>query len=60
MQNRKAQGAFEYILMLAGIIMIVVMIVLILQSNIGNSSANLNQSMTVYNNFTNVSRIFNS
>ncbi len=37
----RGQGAFEYILMLAGVLLIVILIVLILQSNIGGINNNL-------------------
>ena len=37
----RGQGAFEYILMLAGVLLIVILIVLILQSNIGGINNSL-------------------
>ena len=44
--HRKGQGALEYILMLAGILLIVILIVLILQGSIRTSNTQLSGSQT--------------
>ncbi len=53
MESKRAQGAFEYILMVAGVIMIVILVILITQgtvTTINNTlSNNLNQYSTVVN-----------
>ena len=58
MHTRKGQGSFEYILMLAGVVMVVVLVILIVQGNISSSNNVLSRNLNSYNNFTNVSRIF--
>ena len=53
MESKRAQGAFEYILMVAGVIMIVILVILITQgtvTTINNTlSNNLNQYSTIVN-----------
>ena len=46
--KRRGQGAFEYILMLAGVLLIVILIVLILQANLANTNTGIRNSVNQY------------
>ena len=53
--KNKGQGAFEYILMLAGVLLIVVLIILILQGNMGGANTSLGKSQNLLSNMTDTS-----
>lgn len=55
---RKGQGAFEYILMLAGILLIVILIVLILQGNVAGQNNALGTQINKFGNLTTASNIY--
>jgi hypothetical protein len=54
---RKAQGAFEYILMLAGILLVVILIVLILNGTVKTANNGITTNANTYSNLTNVSSL---
>ena len=54
--EKKAQGSLEYILLLAGVLLIVVLVILILRGNIFNSAKNnIDYNYNVYDSLTNTS-----
>ena len=55
--SHRAQGAFEYILMLAGILLIVVLIILILQGTIAGTAGGVTQGQNVYNQTANAANV---
>ena len=55
--QKKGQGAFEYILMLAGILLIVVLIILILQGTIAGAAGGVTQGQNVYNQTANAANV---
>ncbi len=46
--KHKGQGAFEYILLLAGVLLIVILIVLILQTNLATTNRGITNSVNQY------------
>lgn len=55
----RAQGAFEYILLLAGVLLIVVFVIIILRNTImtGTVRTQLNASINTWANLTNASNV---
>jgi hypothetical protein len=49
-EARKGQGAFEYILMLAGVLLIVILIIFILQGTVGGAGNNLQNNVNTTTN----------
>ena len=47
--DEKAQGAFEYILMLAGMLLVVIVVVLILRSQVSGAGTGINTSRIQFN-----------
>lgn len=48
--QKKGQGAFEYILMLSGILLIVILIIIILQGSLAGANNKLNESQAQFGN----------
>jgi len=57
--DERAQGAFEYILLLAGVLLIVVLVIIILRNTIltGTVSTQINESLKRWVNLTNASTV---
>ena len=55
----RAQGAFEYILLLAGVLLIVVLVIIILRNTIvtGTVGEQINETLAKWSNLTNASTI---
>jgi hypothetical protein len=55
----RAQGAFEYILLLAGVLLIVVLVIIILRNTVltGTVGTQINSTLNTWANLTNVSNI---
>ena len=52
--DRKAQGAFEYILLLAGVLLIVILVIVILRSGIlGAANNQISKNVNVWKGLTN-------
>jgi len=47
--DEKAQGAFEYILMLAGVLLVVIVVILILRTQLGGVGTNVNTTTSQLN-----------
>jgi uncharacterized protein (UPF0333 family) len=56
--EEKAQGAFEYVLLLAGILLVAVIAILILRGNIFPSANNtLQNNLKIFTNVSNASQL---
>ena len=54
-KNEKGQGAFEYILLLAGVLLIVVLVIFLLRSNLfGGAAKSVNETQSQFNQETNL------
>lgn len=54
-KSEKGQGAFEYILLLAGVLLIVVLVIFLLRSNLfGGAAQNINQTQSQFNQETTI------
>ena len=58
--DEKAQGAFEYILMLAGVLLVVIVVILVLRSQLGSTGTTVNASIGKINRTTSCNMVINS
>jgi hypothetical protein len=54
---KRAQGAFEYILMLSGVLLVVILIVLILQGSLNASNNTLAKNQNTYGNAVSIQMV---
>lgn len=57
MNTRKAQGSLEYILLIAGVMMIVILVITVLLGTANKTNNSIAEGVNAYTNFTNISRI---